>query len=447
MEAAAASRTTLCALPLALLQSVLARLPVDARARACVVCRAWNTALADRSLWTHLDLSPASGVTVAVTRVANNNVLRAAAARAGGQLEALDLSDCNDVSFDAVLAVVTASSATLRELHWLDAPSKTWAERTELLCGDVEALLRAAPELRVLAVDVRCETVAEASRLLRGELSFAPVRVHALAAVTLNAAGGEDEAAVLALAADVAGHAWLAQLTLNGVPLNTAAALDALVDAALARRLRAVGLGRCQLSPASAPALARLLSGELAQLSVVRMYPPLDVPAALLLSNALRASTTLTSFHLGSVGLWHDLNAAVLLLCALTAHPVLRDLRLSSNRVNTPAMRAIAGATLCALVAANAPALRTLNVAHCSLGEAGLGPLLDALPHNTHIHTLVCDDNSITEAFARDRLRPAVQTNILLRKLVLTREEDDGAVAILRELQDMVAARAAAAPQ
>jgi hypothetical protein len=52
MEAAAASRTTLCALPLALLQSVLARLPVDARARACEVCRAWNAALAERSLWT-----------------------------------------------------------------------------------------------------------------------------------------------------------------------------------------------------------------------------------------------------------------------------------------------------------------------------------------------------------------------------------------------------------
>jgi hypothetical protein len=65
MEAAAALRTTLCALPLAvLLQIVLARLPVDAHARACVVCRAWNTALAERSLWTRLDLSAASGVTV-----------------------------------------------------------------------------------------------------------------------------------------------------------------------------------------------------------------------------------------------------------------------------------------------------------------------------------------------------------------------------------------------
>jgi hypothetical protein len=75
--------------------------------------------------------------------------------------------------------------------------------------------------------------------------------------------GGEapDEAAVLSLAADVAGHAWLAELLLDHLPLNTAAALDALVYAALARRLRAVNLCDCSLSPASAPALARLVRG------------------------------------------------------------------------------------------------------------------------------------------------------------------------------------------
>ncbi len=270
--------------------------------------------------------------------------------------------------------------------------------------------------------------------------------------LTVNSDEDEREAAVLALADDVAGHVWLAQLTLYDVPLNTAAALNALVDAALTRRLRAVELLRCQLSPASAPALSRLLGGGLARLVIVRMYPRLDAPAALLLSNALRASTTLTSFHLNGVGLWHDLNAAVLLSCALTAHPVLRDLRLSGNRVNTPSMQAIAGATLCALVAANAPALRTLDVAHCSLGEAGLGPLLDALAHNTHLHTLVCNGNAITEDFAHDRMLPAVQANASLRKLVLINESEEDDLAdspaqLLYGLQELVAARAAAAPQ
>jgi hypothetical protein len=249
MKAAAASRTTLCALPIALLQSVLARLPVDARARACLVCRAWNAALAERSLWAHLDLSPASGVAIAVT----DAVLRAAAARAGGQLEALGLTSCDDVSYPALLAAVTASGATLNELHVRDNPSNNAEERAELDILEVEALLRAAPQLRVVDVPVRCSSTADAARLLGGEL-FAPLRARALTVYELGAEA-PDEAAVLALAAHVAGHAWLAELVLENVPLNTAAALDALVDAALARRLRAVELWRCPLTPASAPAL------------------------------------------------------------------------------------------------------------------------------------------------------------------------------------------------
>jgi hypothetical protein len=449
MEAAAASRTMLCALPLALLQSVLARLPADARARACVVCRAWNAALAERSLWSRLDLSPASGVAVAVT----NAALRAAAARAGKQLLELDLNERSGVGYDAVLAVVTASGAALRELRLWDTPSPSTrsllAAGTYLLSGSVERLLRAAPQLRVFEVDIGCELIADAARLLSGELLFAPLRVRALTVGHENEA--PDEAAVLALAAAVAGHAWLAELTLEHVPLNTAAALDALVDAALARRLRAVVLYHCRLSPASAPALARLVDGGLARLDIVRMQH-LHVPAAQLLSNALRASTMLTSLTLCEVGLWLDPAAAVLLLGALTGHQSLRELDFSYNTAGTPVMQVIAGATLGALVAANAPALHILAFACCSLGDAGLGPLVDALPHNTHIHTLVCWHNDISEAFTRARLLPAAQANASLRKLALTDEsgeEDDleDSPGILYELQDLVAARAAAAPQ
>jgi hypothetical protein len=418
---------------------------VDARARACVVCRAWNAALAERSLWTCLDLSPASGVAVAITDAA----LRAAAARAGGQLDSLDLNERNDVTYEAVLAVVTASGAMLRELRWRDNSESAGAELTELVSEQVEALLCAAPELRVFEADVGCETVAEASRLLRGEPLFGPLRVGVL---TVGADGDEGEAAVLALAADVAGHAWLAELTLERVPLNTAAAVDALVDAALARRLRAVELWHCQLSSASAPALARLLGGGLARLEISDIQVPLDVPAAQLLSNALRASTTLTSLTLSNVGLWDDPAAAVLLLSSLVGHQCLRKLDLSRNSVNTPALLGAAGATLGALVAASVPALHTLNVTRCSLGDIGMGPLVDALPHNTHLHTLECGKNYITEDFARDRLLPALQANASLRKLALFDEfgeEDDldDSPAILYELQDLVAARAAAAPQ
>jgi hypothetical protein len=64
----------------------------------------------------------------------------------------------------------------------------------------------------------------------------------------------------------------------------------------------------------------------------------------------------------------------------------------------------------------------------------------------------------MSEAFLRERLRPALHANLSLRKVILIkRDEDDDDdeeeeveeehADILRELQDMVAARTAAAPQ
>ena len=49
-------------LPHAVVRHILSYVPADARARAAIVCRAWRDTVADTSLWTVLDLSPASGV-------------------------------------------------------------------------------------------------------------------------------------------------------------------------------------------------------------------------------------------------------------------------------------------------------------------------------------------------------------------------------------------------
>jgi hypothetical protein len=109
-------------------------------------------------------------------------------------------------------------------------------------------------------------------------------------------------------------------------------------------------------------------------------------------------------------------------------------------------MQAIAGAALGAVVGANAPALRTLDVAGCRLGDVGMGLLLDALPHNTHLHTLWCWNNGITGGFARERVLPAVQANLSLQELVFfSAHEEDQWPAIARAVRDLVAARAAAA--
>jgi Ran GTPase-activating protein (RanGAP) involved in mRNA processing and transport len=318
-----------------------------------------------------------------------------------------------------------------------------------LSIDQIRTLMRAAPQLRALTVDAQCRCTAEASSMLRNESPFEPLRVHQLALDGYNV-DAPVEAVVLSVVADAAAHVSLAALCLGSVPLNTPAVLDAVVDAALARRLSAVRLFDCSLSPASAPALARLIGSGLARLDIENIQPQLDVPSALLLGTALRASTTLNSLRLGRASLWHDHAAAVLLISALFSHPTLRVLDLSYNHVVEMAPRGVAAATLGALVALNAPALHSLDISGSYLGNAGVEPLVDALAHNTHLRTLRCPGNFISEAFARTVLLPAVQANASLRELELVSLDEDDYdqhehPAILLELQDMVAARAAAA--
>ncbi len=346
-------------------------------------------------------------------------LLHAAVARARSELVALDLCGCTRVTFDALLAAVTANGGALRELrvcgvrvdeHEDDDDNDTPNRRH---MDALEALLRAAPRLAVCEADVVCHELALAHSLLRNESPFAPLHVRSF---TFEHVEGErHEAAVLALAADTAST----------------------------RRLTSVALRMCNLSRETAPALVRLIgSGALAELDIFgEGRALLDAASARALGNALRASGTLTSLSLRLIQLWLDPAAAMALLGAVTGHPSLRSLDISSNKVY-PADREEAGATLGALVAANAPALTTLGLLWCSLGVPGLGPLFDALPANTHLRILDCSHNGESNAFASERLLPAVRANSSLRKIKLGvwRLQTDG----MREAAALVQRRAAA---
>jgi hypothetical protein len=161
----------------------------------------------------------------------------------------------------------------------------------------------------------------------------------------------------------------------------------------------------------------------------------------MLLGAALRASTSLTSLSLHIEAYWGHLTATVGLLDAVSAHPSLRTLNftvLSLHRCGE--FQATAGAALSRLLLADAPALQTLRISSCGLGDAGLGPLFDALPRNTHLRTLHCCENDVSEAFARDVLLPAVRANTSLRELHADRE-----YAAAAEAMQLVARRRDAA--
>jgi hypothetical protein len=419
--AALAGGDPFAALPHALALAIFSGLTVEQRLRCSEVCRGWRATLNDHAAWLSLDLLRANG------RACSEALLRAATSRAGGQLCSLRLA-C--ALHDPLCAVAAANAATLQELR-VSTPAGELPGRVR----EVEVLLRAAPQLRTLEADVDCETAAEAHRVLRNEPPFGPLCVRQFR-ISAYAATADE---VLALAADLAAHAWLTGVSLSGAPLDAPAALDAVVDAALARRLSSVTLHSCGLAPASVPALARLIGGgdTLTELHIVGLRPLLDAPAAALLANALRANTTLTALTLQGIQLWHDAAAAAELLGALTAHPRLRLLNLSWNWLHgdVGVQAAEAGTMLAALLLANAPALQTLDISRSSLGDEGMRPVVEALRHNTHLTKLNCFHSELSEAFARDRLLPALRANAALRELVA------GGSAPEREAMALVAAR------
>jgi hypothetical protein len=404
-------------LPHLLVVRVLAALPADARLRCAEVCKAWRAAVSDRSLWRRVDLSPEGGVTHPVT----DALLQAVSARAGGHMQALVLSLTENTCEDVFVAVLQANSSKLHELDL--APFEVVQP---LFVSFVERVLDAAPQLQVLRCNVTAP-VRQAVRLLRNETPFGPLRVCFLnVAKDEGDEGAEeaeeervDDADLLALAADMRQHASLEGVELEDVPLDTPAVLDAFVNAWLVRGLSMLGLVRCCLSPASAPALARLLGGgALKTLNIVDGGAQLlDAPAAALLAGALRANTTLRFLQLSGVDLWRVVHAGACVIGALTAHPSLQCLSFENNLPATAADAAAAGASLGALVAANAPALQQLVLQFSSLGDDGLAPVLDALRANTHLRSLSCWDNDMSNEFARDAFLPAIRANGSLRQL------------------------------
>jgi hypothetical protein len=291
-EAVELRTSALAPLPLPLVHRVFLLLPVDCRARAACVCRGWRAVLDEPALWTRLDLSGSSGVSAALER----DALRGAAGRAQGRLCRLDLSGTQIMDVAEVLLPVLARNAgSLRELcvdmHYVNEEVAALDDEYP----NLPAILAAAPQLRVLDAELYCHWP-DAPRLLRAE---APLQLRTLEVRFGYEAGPQflaDAVGPLAAAlADATLQPTLRDLEFSGLDARQPEVADALVDAALARRLRRLLLhDSTQL--AAAP-LARLLTGgALQHLTMKEMLGPLfDAAGAAVVADALRATTTLTT--------------------------------------------------------------------------------------------------------------------------------------------------------
>ena len=281
-----------------LLLRLLCALPPDERARLALVHSSWAAFLARPACWQALDLLPAGGV---VRARVTDALLRGAAARAGGALHTLDLSDalwrlCTErrdgfyreedeetawrgwdealkrrpfVSLDAALSVVAANADSLRvlrahcALELCDAPASAGLRPPQL-----RALLRAAPALAALNADAACMPD-QAPALLRGDAPYGPLRLRRLALCgqyrrrerddPAARPGGDDHTLDAALAVLLRAHAPLRELELDRVHLapgdEAAAAAVAACVAGGVRALCVRGADGAAADHGHAPAL------------------------------------------------------------------------------------------------------------------------------------------------------------------------------------------------
>ena len=70
--------------------------------------------------------------------------------------------------------------------------------------------------------------------------------------------------------------------------------------------------------------------------------------------------------------------------------------------------------------------MTTLDLSGCELGDAGLAPIVDALPQARHLRTLNIIGNGLSGVFASERLEPAVRACVsLLVHWVPPADDDD----------------------
>ena len=238
--------------------------------------------------------------------------------------------------------------------------------------------------------------------MLRNEGIFAPLRLNEF----YVAADCATDAEVYELAADLAAHASLTVVVLLRAGLRTPAALDAVVDAALSLGISGLRLFSSAPSPASAPALARLITGtRLEQLCINNEGGALfDLPAAQVFGEAVRTNVTLLELSLVRANVWRDADAAAAVFASITAHPHLRKVGLCGNAV---ANREQASAAIAELLTVNAPALQQLDLSGCGFGDEGMDPIVDALASNTHLRTLKLYTDDVSAFFRHTRLLPA----------------------------------------
>jgi hypothetical protein len=432
-------------LPAAVLSAVLARAPVDVRARCACVCRALRAAAADPAAWTDVDLTRAGGLTcrarilqrrlaALAPRLAQTRELRVQPDELFSVWRNIDYDDT--AALQVVLGLVRDGHArSLRVLHFADLTCRLEHPSREPREQALRALLAEAPALARLELgELQCDSQ-RALALLRTP------RVRAVRCVLCwplsdPGAAHAPEPTLEEVFDALEQHAGLEALSALGwmqEEEQRAAFVARIVDFALTRRL--VALSLWSLPRSSAPHLARLMR-EGAALRRLTLDSGSACGAvggtAALLADALRANTTLRELELRGMCTWcidthrpRDGPAGAAVCASLVGHPSVTSVILYNVLMcgrHRDANFCAMDASLAALLRANAPALTTLKLKVATAPDdqaPALWRMFRALAHNTHLRVLELEALRPSAAFLRCVVLPAVRANTSLRELRL----------------------------
>jgi hypothetical protein len=403
MSLASRDASPWCDLPEAVLQACLLLVPVDQRAACACVCRSWRTAASAGALWQRLDLSFATG---GLRRPLSRAVLRGALSRARGHLQSLDVTGDPHgaaISTTILLSRLPAHAATLTELRLSHAS-----------VARIRDLLRAVPRLEALYVAVR-DTPNELAPVLRREPPFGTLRLRGVHAT-------EHVVLLVEWLRYVSTHTDVRELSVDeSYFAHNGEEMQALADAVLNLRLTRLDLTHCEAQslPALLPGLMQVFGSDTLtsfSFQCADWVEPLSVENGEALGDALQANRTLTSLSLYGRWVWWPEGCGVALVRALRNHSLLQHIGLSGRIYSTAAEKQQIGTALSELLAADCPALTSLDISCCDLEDAGMTPVVAALSRNSHIRKLNILRNR-TSSQLEDAMLGAVKDCKSLREL------------------------------
>ena len=351
---------------LALALSLLLRVcPLESRARAACVCRAWRAAAAHPDLWQELRVERG-------LRTVTPATLASLCARAGAGLRTLSLHayTCSAITTADLLAALRGGGCT--GTGHLSATAWFTAEQAQQLAA-------ACPMLRHSACKIEC-SLAEAAAAwtaLPGPLTV-KCRAQGEADAALLAQCLRDNASVTALTLN--DHIGVAGATQLAACLRTNTTLTSL-------HLAGSGLG-----DEGAAQLAQGLGVNTTLTSLRLIFCGFGVAGATRLAECLRVNKTLSLLHLSLISIGDE--GAAQLAEGLRVNTTLKTLSLVLNEIGA------AGISQLAECLRGNTGLTTFHTVGNNIGNAGVTQLAACLRVNTTVTTLVLQNTHMDDAGA-----------------------------------------------